>query len=107
MIFIIPTKEYLSLYNEEQAHRHDMRPGLTGWAQINGCNTINWEDKLRYDVEYVINIYFMLDLKIFFLTIKKVFVREGINAFAEVTMEKFKGVVNSDYEHIVFDTVRF
>lgn len=84
-------EEYLPLYNEEQAHRHDVRPGLTGWAQINGRNTISWEDKFRYDVEYVRNISFMFDLKIFFLTIKKVFVREGINASAEVTMEKFKG----------------
>lgn len=84
-------EEYLPLYNEEQAHRHDVRPGLTGWAQINGRNTISWEDKFRYDVEYVRNISFIFDLKIFFLTIKKVFVREGINASAEVTMEKFKG----------------
>lgn len=84
-------EEYLPLYNEEQAHRHDVRPGLTGWAQINGRNTISWEDKFRYDVEYVRNISFMFDLKIFLLTIKKVFVREGINASAEVTMEKFKG----------------
>lgn len=84
-------EEYLPLYNEEQAHRHDVRPGLTGWAQINGRNTISWEDKFRYDVEYVRNISFVFDLKIFFLTIKKVFVREGINASAEVTMEKFEG----------------
>lgn len=84
-------EEYLPLYNEEQAHRHDVRPGLTGWAQINGRNTISWEDKFRYDVEYVRNISFMFDLKIFFMTIKKVFVREGINASEEVTMEKFKG----------------
>ena len=84
-------EEYLPLYNEEQAHRHDVRPGLTGWAQINGRNTISWEDKFRYDAEYVRNISFMFDLKIFFLTVKKVFVREGINASAEVTMEKFRG----------------
>lgn len=84
-------EEYLPLYNEEQAHRHDVRPGLTGWAQINGRNTISWEDKFKYDVEYVRNISFMFDLKIFFLTIKKVFVREGINASAEVTMDKFRG----------------
>lgn len=84
-------EEYLPLYNEEQSHRHDVRPGLTGWAQINGRNTISWEDKFRYDVEYVKNISLMFDLKIFFMTIKKVFVREGINASAEVTMEKFKG----------------
>ena len=84
-------EEYLPLYNEEQAHRHDVRPGLTGWAQINGRNTISWDDKFKYDVEYVRNISFMFDLKIFFLTIKKVFVREGINASAEVTMDKFRG----------------
>lgn len=84
-------EEYLPLYNEEQAHRHDVRPGLTGWAQINGRNTISWEDKFRYDVEYVRNISFAFDVKIFFLTIKKVFVRDGINASAEVTMEKFRG----------------
>ena len=84
-------EEYLPLYDEEQAHRHDVRPGLTGWAQINGRNTISWEDKFKYDVEYVRNIAFMFDLKIFFLTVKKVFVREGINASAEVTMEKFRG----------------
>lgn len=84
-------EEYLPLYNDDQAHRHDVRPGLTGWAQINGRNTISWEDKFRYDVEYVRNISFKFDLKIFFMTIKKVFVREGINASAEVTMEKFKG----------------
>lgn len=84
-------EEYLPLYNEEQAHRHDVRPGLTGWAQINGRNTISWEDKFKYDVEYVRNISFMFDLKVFFLTIKKVFVREGINASAEVTMDKFRG----------------
>ena len=84
-------EEYLPLYNEEQAHRHDVRPGLTGWAQINGRNTITWEEKFKYDVEYVRNISFLFDLKIFFLTIKKVFVREGVNASAEVTMEKFTG----------------
>lgn len=83
--------EYLPLYNEEQAHRHDVRPGLTGWAQINGRNAISWEDKFKLDVWYVNNISFLLDAKIFFLTVKKVFIKEGINASAEVTMEKFKG----------------
>lgn len=83
--------DYLPLYNEEQAHRHDVRPGLTGWAQINGRNAISWEDKFKLDVWYVRNISFLLDAKIFFLTVKKVFVKEGINASAEVTMEKFKG----------------
>jgi len=83
--------EYLPLYNEEQAHRHDVRPGLTGWAQINGRNAISWEDKFKLDVWYVKNISFWLDAKIFFLTIKKVLIKEGINASEEVTMEKFKG----------------
>lgn len=83
--------DYLPLYNEEQAHRHDVRPGLTGWAQINGRNAISWEDKFKLDVWYVNNISFWLDVKIFILTIKKVFVKEGINASEEVTMEKFTG----------------
>lgn len=83
--------EYLLLYNEEQAHRHDVRPGLTGWAQINGRNAISWEEKFKLDVWYVNNISFLLDAKIFFLTLKKVLVKEGINASEEVTMEKFKG----------------
>ena len=83
--------KYLPRYSEHQARRLEVRPGITGLAQVSGRNAISWEDKFRYDVEYVRNISFMLDLKIFFLTIKKVFVREGINASAEVTMEKFKG----------------
>ena len=83
--------EYLPLYNEEQAHRHDVRPGLTGWAQINGRNAISWEEKFKLDVWYVNNISFLLDAKIFFFTLKKVFIKEGINASEEVTMEKFKG----------------
>ena len=85
--------EYLPLYNEEQAHRHDVRPGLTGWAQINGRNAISWEEKFRLDVWYVNNISFLLDAKIFFLTLKRVFAKEGINASEEVTMEKFKGYI--------------
>lgn len=84
-------EEYLPLYNEKQAHRHDVRPGLTGWAQVNGRNTISWEDKFKYDLEYVKSISLTIDLKIFFLTIKKVFVKEGINASETVTMEKFRG----------------
>lgn len=83
--------EYLPLYNEEQAHRHDVRPGLTGWAQVNGRNAISWEDKFKLDVWYVNNVSFLLDAKIFFLTVKKVFIKEGINASADVTMEKFTG----------------
>ena len=83
--------QYLPLYNEEQRHRHDVRPGLTGWAQVNGRNSITWEDKFRYDVWYVRNISFMLDVKILFLTVKKVFCREGISAENSATMEDFQG----------------
>ena len=68
-----------------------MRPGLSGWAQVNGRNAISWEDKFDLDVEYVNNISFLLDWKIIFLTLKKVFVREGINSETSVTMEPFKG----------------
>lgn len=82
---------YLPLYNEEQRHRHDVRPGLTGWAQVNGRNTLSWEDKFRYDVEYVRNISFALDVKIVFLTVKKVFSREGISSADSVTMAGFEG----------------
>jgi len=83
--------QYLPLYNEEQRHRHDVRPGLTGWAQVNGRNSITWEDKFRYDVWYVRNICFALDVKILFLTVKKVFCREGISAENSATMEDFQG----------------
>lgn len=83
--------EYLPLYNERQARRHDVRPGITGWAQVNGRNAISWEKKFEYDVWYVENQSFWLDLKIFFLTVKKVFVSEGISQEGQATMEKFKG----------------
>ena len=83
--------QYLPLYNEEQRHRHDVRPGLTGWAQINGRNSITWEDKFRYDVWYVRNVSFLLDVKILFLTVKKVFCREGISSENSATMEDFQG----------------
>lgn len=83
--------KYLPLYNEEQRHRHDVRPGLTGWAQVNGRNSITWEDKFRYDVWYVRNISFLLDVKIVFLTVKKVFCREGISSEDSATMEDFMG----------------
>ena len=83
--------QYLPLYNEEQRHRHDVRPGLTGWAQVNGRNSITWEDKFRYDVWYVRNISVILDVKILFLTVKKVFCREGISAENSATMEDFQG----------------
>jgi lipopolysaccharide/colanic/teichoic acid biosynthesis glycosyltransferase len=83
--------KYLPLYNEEQRHRHDVRPGLTGWAQVNGRNTLSWEDKFRLDVDYVNRISFMLDVKVIFMTVKKVFCREGISSETSATMEEFKG----------------
>ena len=83
--------EYLPLYNEEQKRRHEVRPGLSGLAQINGRNTINWEEKFNLDVVYIDNISFIGDWKIIFLTIKKVFVKEGISSNTSVTMEPFRG----------------
>lgn len=83
--------EYLPLYSTEQARRHAVRPGVTGWAQINGRNALSWEEKFRLDVWYVDNQSFWLDLKILALTVKKVFVREGISAAGEATMPKFTG----------------
>lgn len=82
---------YLPLYNEEQRHRHDVRPGLTGLAQVNGRNAITWEDKFKFDVEYVNNISFIGDLKIILQTALKVFQRADINAKNDVTMEEFRG----------------
>lgn len=86
--------QYLPLYNKEQARRHDVRPGITGWAQINGRNAISWEDKFALDVWYVDNRTFLLDMKILFLTVKKVFIKEGISAEGEATMPAFKGDFN-------------
>lgn len=83
--------EYLPLYSQEQAQRHNVRPGITGWAQINGRNAISWEDKFTLDVWYVNNQSFWLDIKILFLTVKKVFVKADINADGEATMSKFTG----------------
>lgn len=83
--------QYLPLYNEHQARRHEVRPGITGWAQVNGRNAISWNQKFDYDVWYVENISFILDCKIFFLTAKKVFIREGVSADGHVTIEPFKG----------------
>jgi sugar transferase EpsL len=83
--------EYLPLYNGEQAKRHLVKPGLTGWAQVNGRNAISWEDKFKLDVWYVEHQSFWLDMKIILLTIKKVFAREGISASGESTTTKFTG----------------
>lgn len=83
--------EYLPLYNEEQRHRHDVRPGLTGLAQINGRNIITWEAKFRHDLEYIQKMSFMFDAAIIFHTALKVFKREGINAENQATMHKFTG----------------
>lgn len=83
--------EYLPLYNNQQAKRHNVRPGITGWAQINGRNALSWEEKFKLDVWYVENQSFWLDIKILFLTVKKVLIRDGISAKGEVTMSKFTG----------------
>ena len=83
--------QYLPLYSPEQARRHEVRPGITGWAQINGRNAISWTKKFEYDVWYVDHCSFLLDLKIVFLTIKKVFIREGISQEGQATMEFFNG----------------
>ncbi|MDD3490616.1 MAG: sugar transferase [Paludibacter sp.] len=85
--------QYLPLYNETQRRRHEVRPGITGWAQINGRNAISWKAKFEYDVWYVENISLILDLKIIFKTIKNVIVREGINSERSATMEAFKGSI--------------
>ncbi|MBH0042053.1 sugar transferase [Pseudoalteromonas sp. SWXJZ10B] len=86
--------QYLPLYSSEQARRHNVRPGITGWAQVNGRNAISWEQKFKLDVWYVDNQSFLLDIKILLLTVKKVFVREGISADGHVTIEPFKGSNN-------------
>ena len=86
--------EYLPLYNKEQAKRHDVRPGMTGYAQVNGRNAISWEEKFALDVWYVENQSFWLDVKILFLTVKKVLVKDGISASGEATMTKFTGSKN-------------
>lgn len=83
--------EYLPLYSAEQNRRHNARPGITGWAQVNGRNTITWEEKFKYDVWYVENQSIRLDIMIIWMTIKKVFAREGISAKGEATMPKFTG----------------
>lgn len=83
--------QYLPLYDEEQSHRHDVRPGLTGWAQVNGRNAISWEEKFAYDVEYARNCSFAMDMKVFFTTFKVLFKRSGISSETSTTMEAFTG----------------
>jgi sugar transferase EpsL len=85
-------KEYLELYTPGQKRRHGVRPGITGWAQVNGRNAISWEDKFKFDVWYVDNWSLMLDIKILFLTVYKVFKRDGISHKNSVTMDKFRGI---------------
>jgi lipopolysaccharide/colanic/teichoic acid biosynthesis glycosyltransferase len=83
--------EYLPLYSTDQSRRHEVRPGITGWAQVNGRNALSWEEKFRLDVWYVDNRSLMLDFKILFLTVKKVFARDGISTAGEATMPRFTG----------------
>lgn len=83
--------KYLPLYNDEQHRRHDVRPGLTGWAQVHGRNLASWEEKFAYDVDYVDHVSFALDVKIIFMTVRCVFAREGISAEGSATMEDFVG----------------
>ena len=83
--------EYLPLYNKEQARRHEVRPGITGWAQTHGRNAISWGEKFKLDVWYVDHVSFRMDLKVVFLTVKKVFAREGISQEGQATMERFNG----------------
>jgi lipopolysaccharide/colanic/teichoic acid biosynthesis glycosyltransferase len=84
--------EYVPLYSPEQARRHEVRPGITGWAQINGRNAVDWDERFRMDVWYVDHQSFLLDIRILMLTVRKVLVREGISAAGEATMPKFTGV---------------
>ncbi len=83
--------EYLPLYNEQQKHRHDVKPGITGWAQVNGRNAISWEQKFEFDTWYVNNISFLLDMRILLLTVRNVLRSEGISSATSATMEKFTG----------------
>ena len=90
--------KYLPLYNEEQKHRHDVRPGLTGWAQANGRNALSWEDKFKLDVWYVEHMSFVTDVTTIWLTVKNVLRREGISSETAATMEEFKGT--KEPEHV-------
>jgi lipopolysaccharide/colanic/teichoic acid biosynthesis glycosyltransferase len=87
--------EYLPLYSPEQARRHEVRPGVTGWAQVNGRNALSWEEKFKLDVWYVDHLSVFLDIKILWLTVKKVLLRDGISASGEATMSKFSGNIHT------------
>ena len=94
MAFIGPRPllvQYLPLYSKEQARRHEVRPGITGWAQCHGRNAISWTEKFKYDVWYVDHLSFLVDMKVIFITIKKVLVRDGISQEGQATMEAFNG----------------
>ena len=88
--------QYLPLYDNEQARRHNVRPGITGWAQVNGRNAISWDQKFKFDVWYVDNHSLLLDIKILLLTVKKVFFKEDISASNHATMPEFKGNKNAN-----------
>jgi len=90
--------EYLPLYSSEQARRHEVRPGITGWAQVNGRNALSWEEKFKLDIWYVDNRSFWLDMEILFMTVKKVVVREGISAKGDATMPVFTGKASDSNE---------
>ncbi|OEY65152.1 sugar transferase [Marinobacter sp. X15-166B] len=90
--------EYLPLYSKEQYRRHEVRPGITGWAQVNGRNAISWEEKFKLDVWYVDNRSLWIDIKILILTVKKVLVRDGISGEGEVTMSRFEGASRGKYD---------
>jgi len=90
--------DYLELYSSEQARRHNVKPGITGWAQVNGRNAISWEERFKLDVWYVDNQSFLLDLKILFMTLLKVFKSEGVNPENKEFIEKFQGSRSRDYE---------
>lgn len=92
--------QYLPRYNAHQARRHDVKPGLSGWAQVNGRNAISWEQKFDYDVEYVDNISLMLDIKILFMTIINVIKRDGINSETSATMEEFMGSEEKEFVNV-------
>ena len=90
--------KYLPLYSEEQHHRHDIKPGLTGWAQVNGRTRTSWEERFEHDIYYVNHVSFLMDVKIVFATVRCVFAREGINSEGSATMEAFEGMGTALHE---------